>query len=99
MGLRDAVEAPGSAYFFRAAAFFVAGLREAVRLLGAFAVAGLSPGTYIVRIEPLDDGDVESFFEASADVDADFRAKYYERLVTIPEGGGSVRIDVEVVPK
>lgn len=66
---------------------------------GAFAVAGLSPGMYIVRIEPLDDGDVESFFEASADVDADFKAKYYERLVTIPEGGGSVRIDVEVAPK
>ena len=66
---------------------------------GAFAIAGLSPGTYIVRIEPLDDGDVESFFESSADVDADFKAKYYERLVTIPEGGGSVRIDVEVAPK
>jgi hypothetical protein len=66
---------------------------------GAFAVAGLTPGTYIVRVEPLDDGDVESFFEASADVDADFRATYYERLVTIPEGGGSVRIDIEVSPK
>ncbi len=66
---------------------------------GAFAVAGLSPGTYIVRIEPLDDGDVESFFEASSDVDADFKAMYYERLVTSPEGGGSVRIDVEVTPK
>lgn len=66
---------------------------------GAFVVAGLSPGTYIVRVEPLDDGDVESFFEHSADVEAGFRAAYYERLVTVPQGGGSVRFDVKVVAK
>ena len=66
---------------------------------GAFAIAGLAPGTYIVRIEPLDDGDVESFFESTSNVDADFKGKYYERLVTVPEGGGSVQIAVEVVAK
>lgn len=66
---------------------------------GAFAIAGLAAGTYLVRVEPLDDGDVESFFESAAMVDADFRAKYHERLVTVPEGGGSVRIAVEVVAK
>ncbi len=66
---------------------------------GAFAIAGLTAGTYIVRIEPLDDGDVESFFESTSKVDADFKAKYYERLVTVPEGGGSVQIAVEVVAK
>lgn len=66
---------------------------------GAFAVAGLTPGTYVVRIEPLDDGDVESFFESTSKVDADFKAKYHERLVTVPEGGGSVHIAVEVVAK
>lgn len=66
---------------------------------GAFAIAGLAAGTYIVRVEPLDDGDVESFFESTSRVDADFKAKYYERLVTVPEGGGSVRIAVEVVAK
>ena len=66
---------------------------------GAFVVAGLSPGTYIVRVEPLDDGDGESFFEDSAEVEAGFRAAYYERLVTVPEGGGSVRLDVKVVAK
>ena len=66
---------------------------------GAFAIAGLAAGTYIVRIEPLDDGDVESFFESTSAVDADFKAKYYERLVTIPEGAGSVRIAVEVIAK
>jgi hypothetical protein len=66
---------------------------------GAFAIAGLAAGTYVVRIEPLDDGDVESFFENTSAVDADFKAKYYERLVTVPEGGGSAQIAVEVVAK
>ncbi len=66
---------------------------------GAFAIAGLAPGTYIVRVEPLDDGDVESFFESPSAVDADFKATYHERLVTVPEGGGSVHIAVEVVAK
>ena len=66
---------------------------------GAFAIAGLAPGTYIVRVEPLDDGDVESFFESPSAVDADFKATYHERLVTVPEGGASVHIVVEVVAK
>lgn len=66
---------------------------------GEFAIAGLSPGAYIVRVEPLDDGDTESFFEASADVDADFRATYYPRLVTVPAGSGSARIAITVTPK
>ncbi len=66
---------------------------------GAFAIAGLAPGTYVVRVEPLDDGDVESFFENTSAVDANFAARYYERLVTVPVGGGSVRIGVEVVAK
>jgi Matrixin len=66
---------------------------------GAFAIAGLSPGTYIVRVEPLDDGDTDSFFEKSANVDANFKAAYYPRLVTVPKGGGSARIKIEVQPK
>jgi hypothetical protein len=66
---------------------------------GAFAIAGLGAGTYVVRVEPLDDGDVESFFDGSAEVDADFRGAYYPGLVTVPEGGGSTRIEVEVSPK
>jgi hypothetical protein len=42
---------------------------------------------------------VESFFDGTSKVDADFKAKYHERLVTVPEGGGSVRLAVEVVAK
>jgi hypothetical protein len=66
---------------------------------GGFAIAGLSPGVYVVRVEPLDDGDIESFFESTAEVDANFRAMFYPRLVTVPAGGGSAEIDVEVTPK
>lgn len=66
---------------------------------GKFAIAGLAPGVYIVRVEPLDDGDVESFFERAAGVDADFTGTYYPRLVTVPAGGGSSSIAVEVSPK
>ena len=38
---------------------------------GTFAIAGLSPGPHVLRVEPLDDADVESFF-APARVDIDF---------------------------
>ena len=33
---------------------------------GDYVINGLEPGTYVVRVEPLDDGDVESFFENTA---------------------------------
>jgi hypothetical protein len=66
---------------------------------GGFAIAGLTPGVYVVRIEPLDDGDVESFFESTSNVDANFKAMFYEKLVTVPAGGGSAEIEVEVTPK
>ena len=36
-----------------------------------YVVAGLSPGAYIIRAEPLDDADTDSFF--SGPIDADFR--------------------------
>lgn len=66
---------------------------------GGFAIAGLSPGLYVVRIEPLDDGDLESFFESTSKVDANFKAMFYPSLVTVPEGGGSPEVAVEVTPK
>jgi hypothetical protein len=66
---------------------------------GGFVIAGLRPGTYVVRVEPLDDGDVESFFDEAGRVDTDFRVSYYPGLVTVPRGGASTRITVEVQPK
>jgi hypothetical protein len=66
---------------------------------GAFAIAGLSPGSYIIRVEPLDDGDISSYFDAANDVDTDFRVTYYPHILTVPAGGGAPAIIVTVAAK
>lgn len=66
---------------------------------GAYAIAGLAPGPHLVRVEPLDDADVDSFFEMGQDVDVEFQVAYADRLAIVPRGGGVGNIDVEVVPK
>ena len=66
---------------------------------GTYTLGGLQPGPHVLRVEPLDDGDVESFFDGSEDVDLDFRVKFHERIVAVPPGGGVRNIDVRVVPK
>ena len=38
---------------------------------GEFVIAGLEPGAHILRAEPLDDGDINSFFDDDFDVDVD----------------------------
>ncbi|MBI2221663.1 MAG: matrixin family metalloprotease [Acidobacteria bacterium] len=63
---------------------------------GAFAIAGLEPGAYAVRVEPLDDADLESFFDSASKVDAAFAPKFYERIVVAPRGGGSGEIEITV---
>lgn len=65
---------------------------------GLFSIAGLQPGPHVIRIEPLDDADVESFFDASEPVDMTFRAKFYDRLVVVPRGGDSGSIVISVSP-
>jgi hypothetical protein len=66
---------------------------------GTFVIAGLEPGPHVVRVEPLDDGDVSSFLDTSLDIDVDFRPAFYNRLVTVPAGGTSRNIDLPVVAK
>jgi hypothetical protein len=61
-------------------------------------IAGLAPGTYVVRVEPLDDGDVASFFN-DVTVDTDFRVTYCQQLVTVPAGAVSASISVDVAAK
>jgi hypothetical protein len=65
---------------------------------GAFQIAGLAPGAHVVRVEPLDDADVESFF-SSRGVDVDFQVTYHPRLFVAPAGGVGERFDVTVLPK
>lgn len=66
---------------------------------GDFAIAGLAPGLYIVRVEPLDDADLASFFEEDADVNVDFRPTFHDRLVGVPAGGAGPAIAVAVRAK
>jgi hypothetical protein len=68
---------------------------------GSFAIMSLAPGPYILRVEPLDDVDLDSFF-GDADiplVDLDFRVGYCPQLVIVPRGGFSQSVEVAVVAK
>ena len=64
---------------------------------GQFSIAGLRPGPKVLRVEPLDDADVESFFDSS--VDLAFKPVFFERLVVVPRGGDSGAVEIRVVPK
>jgi hypothetical protein len=66
---------------------------------GQFSIAGLSPGPHVLRVEPLDDADLDSFFESSRTVDIAFRVTYYDRLVVVPRQGDSGPITIEVARK
>jgi hypothetical protein len=63
---------------------------------GEYVIGGLEPGAYVFRVEPLDDGDVESFFEDTRRVDVDFGVTYYPKLAVAPRSGVAVDIDVAV---
>jgi hypothetical protein len=66
---------------------------------GTFVIAGLDPGPHILRAEPLDDGDIESFFDLTLNIDINFKVKFYEKLVVVPRGGGASNIEIKVLPK
>lgn len=64
---------------------------------GEFVIARLPPGPYILRVEPLDDADPDSFL--GTPVDTDFRVTYAPRMVVAPKGGSSNPIEIRVLPK
>lgn len=66
---------------------------------GEFSIGGLSPGPKIVRVEPLDDADLDSFFDPSQTVDLEFRVLIFDRLAIVPRGGDSGRIELAVIGK
>jgi hypothetical protein len=66
---------------------------------GAFSIAGLAPGPHVVRVEPLDDADVDSFFDSSSSVDVAFSGSFHDRLAVVPRGGDSGNIELPVQPK
>ena len=71
----------------------------ALNAQGEFSMAGLSPGPHVVRVEPIDDADLDSFFDPARTVDIDFRVTYHDRLVVVPRGADSGSIEVKVVRK
>jgi len=66
---------------------------------GAFTIAGLEPGIHLLRVEPLDDGDLDSFFDSTFVVDLDFRVRFHDQVVVVPAGGGVRDVEIRVTPK
>ena len=66
---------------------------------GQFVIGGLEPGPHVLRVEPLDDGDIDSFFDLTLNIDVNFRAKFHDRLAVVPRGGGVNNIEIRVEPK
>jgi hypothetical protein len=65
---------------------------------GDFVIAGLSAGPHVLRVEPLDDADVESFFEPQR-VDIDFGVSFAKTLAVVVPGGTTPSIGIEVQPR
>ena len=63
---------------------------------GQFSIDGLAPGPHVLRVEPLDDAEIDGFFSPSPAVDIDFKVAFFDRLVVVPQGGdrGDVAITV-----
>jgi hypothetical protein len=66
---------------------------------GTFTIGGLESGLLVVRVEPLDDGDVGNFLDGSTPVDLDFKPALFNRLVSVPRGGTARGIEIKVTPK
>jgi hypothetical protein len=68
---------------------------------GTVTITGLSPGPYIVRVEPVDDADLDSFFDLSVvpTIDINFRVTYAQSFVVVPKGGASKPFEVKVIAK
>lgn len=71
----------------------------ALNAQGQFSIGSLTPGLYILRAEPIDDAEVDSFFDASRNADIDFRVMFVDRVVVVPRGGDSGEVAVKVVRK
>jgi hypothetical protein len=66
---------------------------------GDFVIAGLQAGPQVLRAEPLDDGDLNSFFDSSFSVDLNFRVTFHDKVVPVPRGGGVKNVEIKVTPK
>jgi hypothetical protein len=53
----------------------------------------------VLRVEPLDDGDIESFLDRTLGIDVDFRIRFHDRVVVVPRGGSTNDVEIRVTPK
>jgi hypothetical protein len=66
---------------------------------GEFQIAGLDPGAHVIRVEPLDDADIDSFFSRPAAIDIGFLVTFHDRLAVAPRGGAGETVTVAVQPR
>ena len=62
---------------------------------GTFRIAGLTPGPHVIRVEPIDDAEVDSFLDP-AGVNVNFQVTFHDRLMIAPADGASAGADVAV---
>jgi hypothetical protein len=62
---------------------------------GAYVIAGLDPGPIVLRVDPLDDCDVESFLNRPT-VDLDFGVTFLNRVIFVPAGGNVGNLEIAV---
>lgn len=66
---------------------------------GEFQIAGLTPGPHVIRVEPLDDADTESFFSRRDPIEVNFQVTFHNRLFIAPAGREGERLTMTVTPK
>jgi matrixin/carboxypeptidase family protein len=64
---------------------------------GDYVIGALPPGAYVVRVEPIDDADPESFFPGIVDVN--YGVTYSTRVVIAPAASNAEGVDVQVRPR
>jgi len=64
---------------------------------GQVTITGLEPGPYVLRVEPIDDDDVASYFDEGPPVDLGFKNMFVDRLVYAERGAtaGPIEITLE----
>ncbi len=53
----------------------------------------------MLRVEPLDDAETDSFFDAAEPTDVNFSPTVFDALVIVPRGGDSGAVQITVRPK
>ena len=66
---------------------------------GRFVISALRPGPKVLRVEPLDDADIESFFDEGTPVELGFRVTYSDLLAVVPRKGAAPSVEIRVARK